>query len=253
MKEINRKSLLYKTDVEYGDYTINHILGCSHGCLYHCYAFMMARRFGRVKDYQEWCKPALVSNAMPILRNEIPRYKNKIKSVHLCFTTDPFMFNHPEVTDLSLRIIELLNKHNIKVTCLTKGIIPQELANYSKLNEYGITLISLSETFRLQMEPYSAPYTDRINSLKDLHDQGYKTWVSIEPYPTPNIIEQNFSDILNSISFVDKVIFGRLHYNTSVTKYKDYQLFYNTLAEQTIEFCKNKGIEYHIKNKTVVL
>lgn len=30
-KSMERKSLLYKTGVEYGDYTINHVQGCSHG------------------------------------------------------------------------------------------------------------------------------------------------------------------------------------------------------------------------------
>ena len=44
-KSIKRKTLLYKTGVEYGDYTINHIQGCSHGCKYPCYAMMMAKRF----------------------------------------------------------------------------------------------------------------------------------------------------------------------------------------------------------------
>ena len=37
---IERKTLLYKTGVEYGDYTINHLQGCSHGCRYPCYAFL---------------------------------------------------------------------------------------------------------------------------------------------------------------------------------------------------------------------
>ena len=46
-ESMERKSLLYKTGVEYGDYTINHVQGCSHGCMYPCYAFMMARRFGK--------------------------------------------------------------------------------------------------------------------------------------------------------------------------------------------------------------
>lgn len=32
MDTITRKSMLYKTGVEYGDYTMNHVLGCSHGC-----------------------------------------------------------------------------------------------------------------------------------------------------------------------------------------------------------------------------
>src|SRR5574344_1031586 len=55
MLKIKRKSLLYKTKVEYGDFTVNHVLGCSHGCLFPCYAFNMAKRFGHVKTYKEWC------------------------------------------------------------------------------------------------------------------------------------------------------------------------------------------------------
>ena len=31
---IQRKTMLYETGVEYGDYTMNHVLGCAHGCLY---------------------------------------------------------------------------------------------------------------------------------------------------------------------------------------------------------------------------
>ena len=73
------------------------------------------------------------------------------------------------------------------------------------------------------MEPGSAPYLERIKSLKRLHDAGCKTWVSIEPYPTPNILDQEILPILETISFADKIIFGRLNYNKQVTAYKDYK------------------------------
>lgn len=43
MKTIERKTMLYKTGVEYGDYTINHVQGCAHGCKFPCYAMMMAK------------------------------------------------------------------------------------------------------------------------------------------------------------------------------------------------------------------
>jgi DNA repair photolyase len=72
MDTIKRKSLLYKSNVEYGDFTINPVLGCSHGCKYPCYAFMMAKRFGKVKNYEEWIKPKLVENCIDLLDKEIP-------------------------------------------------------------------------------------------------------------------------------------------------------------------------------------
>ena len=251
MEYIKRNSLLYKTGVEYGDYTINHVQGCAHGCKYPCYAMMMAKRFGKVKSYDEWCEPKLVANAIDILNKEIPKLKDKISSVQLCFTTDPFMYGYPEVTEMSIEIIKMLNNHGIKCTALTKGILPEQLKELSGENEYGITLISLNEDFRKSMEPFAAPYAERIAALRKLHDAGCKTWVSIEPYPTPNIIKQNFNDILETIGFVDKIIFGRLHYNKQVGAYKDYKAFFNELAQQTIDFCQKRGISYHIKSGTI--
>jgi len=250
MDSIERKTLLYKTAVEYGDYTINHVQGCSHGCLYPCYAMMMAKRFGKVADYNEWIKPKIVSNALELLKKELPKYKHKIKSVHLCFSTDPFMYGYREINDLSLDIINILNSENIKCTTLTKGIPPLELSEFGKQNEIGISLISLNEGFKKNTEPHAAPYKDRINALYELHKKGCYTWVSIEPYPTPNIIAQNFNDILKAVGFADKLIFGRLNYNERVTRYSGYQKYYDELSDKVIEFCKKRGKEFHIKEKT---
>ena len=251
MQYIQRKTLLYKTAVEYGDFTINHIEGCSHGCLYPCYAMMMAKRFGKVKSYDEWIEPKIVGNAIHLLEKEILRYKDKIKFVHLCFSTDPFMYDYEAVSNLSLELIRMLNEAGIKCTALTKGILPIELARSSNKNEFGITLVSLNEDFRKEYEPFSAPYEERIDSLYCLHKKGIKTWVSIEPYPTPNIVEQDFSDILKSISFVDKIIFGRLNYNAMVSQYARHKAFYNELSQQVIEFCISHNKEWHIKNGTI--
>ena len=251
MDTIYRKSLLYKTGVEYGDYTINHVFGCSHGCKFPCYAYMMKKRFGEVKGYDDWLKPKLVSNALEILDNEIPRMKKDIKSVHLCFTTDPFMMNYPEVSDMSYNIIKKLNDNNIRCTCLTKGILPNELVDLSKNNEYGITLVSLDEDFRKEYEPNSAGYEERISALKYLHDNGCYTWVSIEPYPTPNVVEQSLDEILEKVKFVDKIIFGRWNYNKIISQYKESKKYFNELAVKVIKFCEANNIQYHIKEGTI--
>jgi DNA repair photolyase len=163
------------------------------------------------------------------------------------------MYGYKEVSDMSIQIIQKFNDEGIKCTVLTKGILPIELSNLSKENEYGITLVSLDEKFRERMEPSTAPFEERIQALRALHDAGCKTWVSIEPYPTPNIIEQEFSEILNAIDFVDKIIFGRLHYNKEVTAYKEHKTFFNNLALQVMGFCDEKNINYHIKKGTLIL
>lgn len=249
-KHIRRKTLIYKTDVEYGDYTMNHVLGCSHGCLYPCYAYLQKKRFGIVKSYEEWCEPALVVNTMELLDKELPRLREKIEMLHLCFTTDPFMYEYKEVQDMSLEAIRKINTAGIKCSVLTKGILPIGLADLSKDNEYGITLISTSEVFRKRMEPGAAPWKERVASLKALHDRGCKTWVSIEPYPTPNILKQNLNKLLEAVAFVDRVIFGRMNYNREVTAYAEHKLFFNNKAAEVVEFCNKHGIKYHIKEKT---
>ncbi len=248
---IERKTMLYKTGVEYGDYTMNHVQGCAHGCKYPCYAFMMKKRFGQIKDYEEWLEPYLVSNTIELLNSEIPRLKNKIKSVQLCFSTDPFMYQYPEIKKMSLAAIAKLNANGIKCSVLTKGILPTELADLSKENEYGVTLISTSEVFRKQEEPGAAPWKKRLAALRALHDVGCKTWVSIEPFPTPNIYEQNLQELLEKVSFVDRIIFGRMNYNPVVTKYKNRKDFFNECAAEVKQYCNEHDIQYHIKDGTI--
>lgn len=243
--------MLYKTGVEYGDYTMNHVLGCAHGCKYPCYAFLQKKRFGQIATYDEWLEPYLVSNTLEILDREIPRLKAKIKSVQLCFTTDPFMYGYDDIKQMTLATIKKLNDAGIKCTVLTKGLLPAELAECSKDNEYGITLVSLDEGYRERIEPGAAPYVQRLASLRALHESGFKTWVSIEPYPTPNLVEQNIGDLLSAVVFTDKIIFGRTNYNKDVTSYTGHRNFYNEQAKTVIKFCEEHGIAYHIKKGTI--
>lgn len=257
--EITRKTLLYKTKVEYGNFTINHVLGCAHGCNYPCYARMMAIKYGRISSYEDWLHPRIVSNALELLDKEIPKYKDEIDFVHLSFTTDPFMYDalnkrtYPHIQELTLNIIEKLNNNDIKCTILSKGIYPGILASdarFGKENEHGITLVSLDEKFRKEFEPYSPEFEARIAALKHLHDKGLKTWVSIEPYPTPNIVKQDIEDLLKKITFVDKIIFGKMNYNVTSNKFDNNLEFYKECAAKVIKFCKENNIQYHIKEGT---
>jgi len=214
---------------------------------------LMAKRYGQCETYEKWIEPKIVRNALELLDKEIPKLKDEIKWVHLCFSSDPFMCGYPEVTELSLKIIKKVNESGIKVTTLTKGVYPDDLKNYENYSiniEYGITLVSLHEDFRQRYEPYTADYNERIQGLKKLHIAGAKTWVSIEPYPTPNMVKQGIGKILSEVSFVDKIIFGRLNYNAKVSEYPNYGVFYNSCAKEVIAFCRTKNIAYYIKKGT---
>jgi DNA repair photolyase len=256
---ISRKSLLYKTKVEYGDYTINHVVGCAHGCNYPCYAMQMSKRWGRIQDYYEdWMHPRIVSNAMELLEVEIPKMNGDIQFVHLSFMSDPFMYdaindrNIAQIQDLTMKIIRRLNEDGIKVTVLTKGLLPEELENGDliKNNEYGITLVSTNDDFHSKFEPFSAPPRKRIEELENRHNAGLRTWVSLEPYPTPNLVEQDLNDLLSEVSFVDKIIFGKWNYYREVNGYSEKESFYTKCVDDVLDFCKTNDIQFHIKNGT---
>lgn len=254
MQKIKRKTLLYKSGVEYADFGLNVAEGCSHGCTYPCYAMMLKKRCGIINSYAEWRTPKIVENALELLEKEIPKYKKNIRYVFMCFATDPFMHGQKEIANLSLKVIRRLNNDNIKAVTISKGVYPKELADVDKYglkNEYGSTIVSLSESFRKKHEPFAASIKERIRSLKYLHNKGLKTWVSMEPYPTPNFIEQNIQEILKEISFVDKIVFGKWNYNGMTSYFRDYKNFYNESACEVIKFCEQRGIECHIKDKTI--
>jgi DNA repair photolyase len=173
----------------------------------------MAKHYGRATDYHEWRQPKLVSNALELLDKELPKLRAKAEAmptaeefrIHLCLTTDPFMVGWPEIQAMSLHLIEKINANGLACDILTKGILPQKLSdpNFSKKNSYGISLVSLDESFRQRWEPGATSYMERIKALLYLHEHGFFTYVHIEPYPTPNIIDQDIEALLNAVVFVD--------------------------------------------------
>jgi DNA repair photolyase len=159
------------------------------------------------------------------------------------------MVGYPEVQEMSLALIARLNEAGIACSILTKGILPGDLADparYPVANTHGISLVSLDEGFRRQWEPGAAPCVERIAALRNLHEAGRQTLVHIEPYPTPNIIEQDLSALLEAVAFVEHVFFGRWNYNRRVSDYPGEGAFYREQAAIVRKFCETHGIECEV-------
>lgn len=242
MERIRRKSLLYRSGL--GFWGMNHVQGCAHGCRYPCYAFMMARHYDRAADEADWRRPRLVENAVELLERQLRRRREPIDVVHLCLTTDPFMVGYPEVASLSLAIIERLNAHAVRASVLTKGLLPEDLADarFDRANTLGISLVSLDEGFRARFEPGAAPYRDRIAALWRLHAAGCRTLVHIEPYPTPAILGQDIGPLLEAVAFVDELYFGGWNYSPLPGEAGECRAFYRSQASIVQAFCRRHHI-----------
>jgi DNA repair photolyase len=246
MDTITRKSLIYHTKISEDPfaYAATPVAGCSHGCRFPCYAYLMMKKFGKITSYEEWCQPKLVANALQLAQKELPKLRGKASYIHLSFATDPFMYKQPEVFTLTLQLIKLINSYDIPVHLLTKGVILPEALEFSKQNVFEITLVSLSEAFRTRYEPGTAPYPERIASLRLAHEKGFKTMVNMEPYPTPNIFKQELLPILEAVSFVDNLRLSQLNYNKAVQQYSGWQKFYQEQGLLSKNWCKTRGIRY---------
>ena len=215
---------------------------------------MLKKQWGAIESYHDWIRPKIVANALELLDKEIPRYKGKVSKVYISFATDPFMYGVQEVEDLTLEILSKLNQHDIGATLISKGVYPDMLADrsiYCEQNEYGATIVSLSDNFRKEFEPNTAPYSLRIEALRKLHDAGLKTWVCMEPYPTPNIMKQDLREILHEVAFVDTIVFGRWNYNSKVSGFIHRKQFYNSMANEVVRFCTKNSIDVYVKGKTI--
>ena len=247
METVRRKSLLYRSGL--GFWCVNHVQGCAHGCRYPCYAYLMAKHYGRAKDEADWRRPRLVENAVELLERQLTRTRARLDVVHLCLTTDPFMVGHPEVMSLSLTIIGRLNAHGVGASVLTKGVLPAELADarYDRGNTVGISLVSLDEGFRRRFEPFAAPYRERIEALERLHAAGCRTLVHIEPYPTPNIMRQEIGPLLEAVAFVDELYFGGWNYSPLAGASAERDGFYRSQGRVVRAFCQQHRIRVTVE------
>ena len=84
-----------------------------------------------------------------------------------------------------------------------------------------------------------------INHVQDCH-HGCRTYIHIKPYPTPNFSEQDLEYLLKAVEFVDSIYFNGWNYNSRVSEYKNYRVFYREQAALVKYFYTERGIQYDI-------
>jgi len=195
--EMERKSDVLKK-VRFGCLTglpvLNFTSGCLHSCVY-CYAkgYPSAPPEGQVFFW---------SNTRRLLEKKLLRSKPPF--VVLNTASDSFQ-PHPKVLNMAYECMEILIKHKIPFSFLTKGFIPQEFYDLFKrappLIYVHIGLTTLHDGKRLLFEPFSAPVEKRIKNMENLVEIGIIPSVRMDPIiPLHTDSEENFYALFRKIS-----------------------------------------------------
>ena len=208
---------------EYGDLAINIYTGCPHRCFY-CFAPGVLRR--DKETFHSVIKPreGIVEETV----KQIEREKITGKTIHLCFTCDPYPTGYD--TTPTRQIIQAIKESGNNVQILTKGDGSRDLDLLDENDWYGITLDGIGSG----KDPL---WKARIDALAKAHSRGMKTWVSFEPVTD----EREFFINLHLVApFVDKVKIGKLNYHPSDIDWADF-------GRRAEDLCQKMGIRYYIK------
>lgn len=174
---------------EYSTYACNFYTGCDNQCTY-CYCKSVLRgiwtNYPRLKSCFKDQKHAIHVFTKELLNNLRELQKN---GIFFSFTTDPML---EETIYLTHAAAIICAENKVPVKILTKEA--WWIIKYAFDKEYvslGFTLTGHDE-----LETFANTNEQRINALKILHDNGYKTFASIEPIvkipSSLNMIKQTY-------------------------------------------------------------
>jgi DNA repair photolyase len=228
---------------EYSPLALNYIKGCDHGCVY-CYVPNMMKRFN--SNYVH-SNVYIKEESLLMKEIELSAKKNRDspKQVFLSFTTDPYSHFNNE-TKLTRRVLEILLKNNIPVSILSKGG-SNMLSDIDLFKEFGRNIqVGASLTFTdekdsLKWEKNGALPDERFETLRILHENGIKTWASMEPVIFP---EQSLEIMRITSEYVDGFKIGKLnHFKKHEDKF-NWTIFLN----DSIKIMRENKKLFYIKN-----
>jgi len=196
---------------EYSPLALNYVRGCDHGCVY-CYVPKMMKRFDKNYVHSNVYMKETEKLEKEIL-SSAKKFKNSDKQVFMSFTTDPYSHFNNE-TKFTRRVLEILLEYKIPVSILTKGgnNVLQDLDIIKEFGEniqVGGSLTFTSEEDTLKWEKNSSMPSERFETLKTLHENGIKTWASMEPVIYP---EQSLEIMELTKKYVDSYKIGKLNH-----------------------------------------
>ena len=174
IKEVEVKSVLTKSNLPVGDYSVNPYIGCTHGCKY-CYASFMKRFTGHTEPWGSFLDVKLWQKI---------RSPQKYDGKELFFgsVTDPYLPQEAEYLR-TRTLLEELRGSKIKLSIQTKSSLvlrDVELIRSFEDARVGVIINTLDDRFRQDMDNASA-IEKRTAAMRELHSAGIRTTCFISP------------------------------------------------------------------------
>ncbi|MDR2481526.1 MAG: radical SAM protein [Spirochaetaceae bacterium] len=265
VNEIKVKNIITKTRVPAGDYGINPYIGCPHGCIY-CYADFIRRFTNHAEKWGGFLDVKIYGNKLNIKRLSG-------KTVVFSTATDSYNFFEKKYM-VTRNILEQFTHSDVKVEILTKSdLIIRDIDLYKRIPNIrvGISLNTLDDSIRRELEPGAPAIERRLNAIKKVHTEGINTYIFLSPM-FPGITD--YRAILNECrNFAGMFYFENLNLRGSyrpvvlnyirnkhpdliplyddIYKFKTNQ-YWHLLEKEIFAFCHNNGLKcgsyfYHEK------
>lgn len=223
---------------EYSEFAISLYKGCAHDCTY-CFAPAQLRM-----KRDDFHTVRLRNDILTRLEKDAIRMEElgwTDARVMMSFTTDPYPSIEEEIQWTRVGI-NILHKHHIGVTILTKAgeLVRRDLPLLTNKDQFATTLTCLRDDVADEWEPGAAKPMVRIGNLKEAHERGIPTWVSVEPVYCP---QQAFAAIQVAADYVDEFRLGMWNHDARA-KDIDYREFVLTCES----YFKRRGQAYVIKD-----
>lgn len=183
------------------DYSMNPYAGCEHGCVY-CYARDTHQYLGHSPglDFERiiYVRP----NAASLLEKKLSSKNWKPSPIMLSGNTDCYQPAEKRYR-ITRRVLKTLLRHKHPVGIISKNqLVLRDIDLLRQLAEQSlvhvmITITTLNEGLRLQLEPRTVTGKNRLKTIRMLHKAGIPVGVMVAPVipgltmdELPSIIEQ---------------------------------------------------------------
>ena len=167
------------------DFSINPYQGCEHGCTY-CYARITHEFWGYSAGVDFEQKILVKENAVELLRKKFDSKSWKPAAITLSGNTDCYQPIERKLK-ITRSLIEVFNEYQNPLGIITKNALIQRdidiLSEMAKHNlvKVAISITTLNEDLRREMEPRTATIKQRFETVEKLANAGIYVSVMMAP------------------------------------------------------------------------